>query len=216
MHVKFRLPYLTGLLLLGATPLAGAQAPLPDPIAPAVIGRPLDQIRPERPVRQKPAAAKPNRPRQVAASSNKAVAPRPSAPAAAPPAAVQRVPIPQQVTQPARDRRADPRTQMGAGADQGMRVASRPPGPGAYFSSEDQALVRRYYAAHPLSAQVARKWRVGEPVPPGAALTGVPDDVRAALPVLPPGHQYVQLDGEVVLVAVHSRTVIDVVSRGLR
>jgi hypothetical protein len=44
----------------------------------------------------------------------------------------------------------------------------------------------------------------------------VPDDLRAALPVLPPGHQYVQLDGEVVLVAVQSRMVVDGVSRGVR
>ena len=52
MHVKFRLPYLTGALLLAAaTPFAAAESPMPEPIAPAVIGRPLDQIRPVRPVR---------------------------------------------------------------------------------------------------------------------------------------------------------------------
>ena len=45
-------------------------------------------------------------------------------------------------------------------------------------------------------------------------MTGVPDEVRARLPALPPGHQYVQLDGEVVLVAVASRMVVDGVSRG--
>ncbi|HYE40504.1 MAG TPA: hypothetical protein VEB23_11255, partial [Ramlibacter sp.] len=37
MHVTFRLPYLTGMLLLAATPFAAAESPLPDPIAPAVI-----------------------------------------------------------------------------------------------------------------------------------------------------------------------------------
>lgn len=52
--------------------------------------------------------------------------------------------------------------------------------------------------------------------PPRAALTGVPDEVRAALPLLPPGHQYVQLDGDVVLVAVQSRRVVDGISRSLR
>jgi hypothetical protein len=45
---------------------------------------------------------------------------------------------------------------------------------------------------------------------------GGPDDVRASLPVLPRGHQYVQLDGEVVLVAVQSRMVLDGVSRNMR
>mgnify|MGYP003577897376 CR=1 FL=1 len=39
MHVKFRLPPLTGVLLLAAaTPFAAAESPMPDPIAPAVIG----------------------------------------------------------------------------------------------------------------------------------------------------------------------------------
>jgi hypothetical protein len=87
MQVKFRLPHLTGVLLVAATPFAGAEPPLPDPIAPAVIGRPLNQIRPARPVRQKPAAAKPDRPKQVA-GSNKAVPTLPAAPVAVAPAAV--------------------------------------------------------------------------------------------------------------------------------
>lgn len=207
MHVKFRWPHVTGVLLAAAAPLAGAQSPLPDPVAPAVIGRPLDQIRPARPARAKPAAVKPNRPRQVAAS--KAVtAPPPAAVAVAPPV-VQQAPAAQQVAKQAPEQGAGPRTQPAT------RFASRPLGPGAYFSSRDQALVRRYYDANPASGRVA-KWKIGEPVPARSALTGVPDALRAALPVLPPGHQYVQLDGEVVLVAVQSRMVVDGISRSVR
>lgn len=214
MQVKFCLPHISGVLLVAATPLAGAESPLPDPIAPAVIGRPLDQIRPARPVRQKPAAAKPNRPKQVAAAQ-KGVSTRSPTPVAVAPTAAQPVPAPQQVAKQVPEHRADPRTQAADDAAKGTRFASKPPSPGAYFSSRDQALVRWYYDTHPVSGQVA-KWKIGDPIPAGAALTGVPDALRAALPVLPPGHQYVQLDGEVVLIAVQSRRVVDGVSRTVR
>lgn len=216
MQVKFCWPHVTGVLLVAAAPLAAAESPLPDPIAPAVIGRPLDQIRPARPVRQKPAAAKSNQTKQVAAT-NKAVPTRPPAPVAVAPAAVQPAPVAQEVAKQAPEHRAEPRTQAADDLAKGARIASKPPGPGAYFSSRDQALVRWYYDTHPVSVsgQVA-KWKIGDPIPAGAALTGVPDALRAALPVLPPGHQYVQLDGDVVLVAVQSRRVVDGVSRTVR
>jgi hypothetical protein len=74
-------------------------------------------------------------------------------------------------------------------------------------------MVRRYYAAHPAAGERAA-WKIGEPVPPKAVMSGVPDEVRAALPRVPPGHQYVQVNGEVVLLAVGSRMVVDGVSRG--
>jgi Ni/Co efflux regulator RcnB len=44
----------------------------------------------------------------------------------------------------------------------------------------------------------------------------VPDDLRAALSALPAGHQYVEVDGDVVLVAVQSRVVVDGISRSAR
>ena len=215
MHVMFRMPQLAGMLLIAATPLAGAESPMPDPIAPAVIGRPLDQIRPARPVRQKPAAAKPNRPKQLAAGSKAAPAKPSVAPVAPVAAAVPQAPAPQRVAKQALDDRADPRTQVVNDVGKGTRFASKPLGPGVYFSSMHQTLVRRYYQAHP-AAGAGGKWRIGEPIPPKAAVTGVPDDVRAALPRVPPGHQYVQLDGEVVLVALPSRMVVDGISRSAR
>jgi hypothetical protein len=214
MHVTFRLPYWTGMLLLAATPIAGAESPLPDPVAPAVIGRPLDQIRPARPVRQKPVAAKPARPKQVAASDK--AAPKPRVPTVATaPAGVQEAPAARQMAKQARDYPAAPPTHVAGNVGSRTQLVPRAFGPGAYFSSSDQALVRKYYAMHPVPASEV-KWKVGDPVPARAALTGVPDDLRAALPALPPGHQYVQLDGEVVLVAVHTRRVVDGVSRSMR
>jgi Ni/Co efflux regulator RcnB len=200
MHVTFRPSLLAGVLTIVAAPFALAQSGLPDPVAPAVIGRPLDQIKPVRPhvkpAVAKPAAAKPVRPSQVATARPAMQAPPPraqavmGAPAAA--AVVQQAP-----------------------AVQPVRAITRPLVPGNYFSSQDQDLVRSYYKAHPVSAQPAR-WTIGAPIPPKSALTGVPDDVRAALTPLPPGHQYVEVDGDVVLVAVQTRVVVDGISRSMR
>ena len=97
----------------------------------------------------------------------------------------------------------------------GTQIASNAAAPTGRFTGKDLALVRRYYDAHPVSGQPAQ-WKIGEPIPPRAMLTGVPDDLRAALSGLPAGHQYVQVDGEVVLVAVQSRVVVDGISRSLR
>jgi hypothetical protein len=199
MDVTFRLPHLAGVLLLLAAPWAGADSFLPDPVAPAVIGRPLDQIRPVRPVHRKPVAVKPERRPQVASASKAVHTARPAQVAIAP-APVQRAPA------------APPTAQMGAAP---VRVAVRPFGPGNYFSSRDYALVRTYYDAHPVSGETPQ-WQLGEPIPPRAELTGVPDDLRAALSALPPGHQYVEIDGDVVAVAVQSRVVVDGIRRGLR
>lgn len=177
MHVSFPLPFVAGILLLAAASVARAETP-PDPVALAVIGRPLDRIQPARPVRQKPVAAKPR-----------------SAPVAAAPAP-----------------RAGPATHVAGAAPARPLLVTRVLAPGAYFSSEEQELVRRYYATSP-AATTASRWKAGETMPEKAAITGVPDNLRAAFPRLPRGYQYVQLDGEVVVVAVQTRKVIDGVSR---
>lgn len=196
MPLKFVLPQLAGVLLLASAALAAAESPLPDPIAPAVLGRPVDQIRPARPARPAP-AAKTTRPRPVAAAPKAAPA-RPAAVAAVAPAAVAAAAVPQRAA--VRQVVQQPRVQRAIGA---------------YFTDSEQALVRRYYEANPVPVR-APTWKAGETVPEKARMTGVPDDVRAGLPVLPRGLQYVQLDGDVVLVAVESRLVVDGVSRAVR
>lgn len=212
MHVTYPLPHLIGGLLLAAAPsFSAAESPMPDPIAPAVIGRPLDEIRPVRPARQKQATKKASRPKQASAG-NRTAPKRAAAPVPAARAVANVAPAPRQVARPVAAQR-DPRTV--AGAAPATHAATRQFGPGSYFSSRDQKLVYDYYAAKPLAGP-APTWKIGERIPPKAALTGVPDAVRAALPPLPPGHQYVQVDGEVVLVALPSRTVVDGISRGGR
>jgi len=204
MHLTLRLPLLRGLLLLACTPVALAESPLPDPVAPAVIGRPLEQARPARPVRAKPAAAKPMQPRPAAATG---VVRQPAALATG-------VAQGAAGTRPAKqavDDRADPRMRA-AEVGKGTRFARKPLAPGAYIGEKHRAAVRKYYAEHPVSGKPAN-WRIGEPVPRGAAPAAVPKAVLASLPAVPPGHRYVQLGGEVLLIAAGSRMVVDGISR---
>ncbi len=260
MPVMLRLPHLSTVLMLAATTCVAAESPMPDPIAPAVIGRPLEQIRPAR-VAQKPAAiptatgtasdtatgsATADKPRQaavarkpvaapaprVAAAPSARVAPAPAAPVAASPGPLALAPAPalaaptaapqaqpgQRAAKQAVDDRPDTRA-MGAQAavdvGQGTHFARKPLAPGVYFGPKHQELVRKYYESHPASGKTP-PWKIGEPVPSKAPLAGVPDELRATLPPLPRGHQYVQLGGEVVLVAVQSRMVVDGISRKAR
>ena len=204
MRVPFRVTLLPGVLLLAATPFALAESPMPDPVAPAVIGRPLDQIRPSRPGREKRAV----KPRATApASTAKAVR---SAPAPTPAVARGTAATPHGAKQ-ALDDRADPSVRIDD-VGKGTHFARKRLGPGAYFADRHRVAVRKYYAQHPL-AGAAVQWQIGEPVPRGAALAGVPQGLLASLPKLPPGHRYVQLGGEVVLIATGSKMVVDGISR---
>ena len=200
MPALSRLPLLTGVLLLGAQWVL-AETPLTDPIPPAVLGRPLDQIRPSRPAKAK--VAKPDR-----AGDAKARRPEPlqltrkPAPASKPQASLTQRP------------QAAPRTRAN-NVGQGTHFARKPLGPGAYFGERHRSAVRKYYDEHPV-AGAAAQWRIGEPVPRGVPLAAVPPGVLASLPELPEGHRYVQLGGEVVLIAAQSKLVIDGISRGAR
>lgn len=212
MTARIRPPLLAAaVLLLGSAPVAFAQSSLPDPIAPAVIGRPLDQIGPVRPkAPPKPAATRP-----VAAKPAPAprVAAKPAAPAAtvavAAPAAA---PVQQKVAKQAVDDRAEAANTDGGEVGQGSRLARKPLGEGAYIGPRHRAAVHRYYEAHPVMRPAVR-WKIGQPVPPDAVAALPPRGLLAVLPRLPPGHFYAELGGEVVLVASGSKMVVDGISR---
>jgi hypothetical protein len=163
-------------------------------------------------VRPKPVAIQPERPRQAAAGNKAARKPPPARAAAAVPA---NAPSPRAAKQ-AVDDRVDARSRPASEVGKGSRLATKPLDEGAYIGSKHQALVRQYYASQPASTRKAAKWKIGEPLPRKAVLAEVPDDLRARLPAVPPGHRYAQLDGEVVLLAVQSRMVVDGVSRSAR
>lgn len=239
MHMTTRLPFLAAVLLVAA-PFVGAETPFTDQAPASAPRRPFFfQMKPANPaeaVRPKPAAIKPNRPRQVtvgtkaapkpplaraavaptarvaAAPAARVAAAPPALAAVAPPAVLGNSAAPRAAKQ-AVDDRADQREGMADDVGTGARLASKPLDEGAYIGGKHQALVRKYYEAHPASSTRTAQWKIGEPVPRKAALRGIPDDLRARLPVVPPGHQYAQLDGEVVLFAVQSRMVVDGVSR---
>lgn len=212
MTALFRWPLLSGTLLLVAAQAACAQT-LPDPVAPAVVGRPLDQIRPARSQAKPPAkavAAKPAAPRVAAATA--AVAPPVAALQPAPVAAAQPAAPGQRVAKQAVDDRADAHAEQLSEVGKGTRFARKPLAEGAYFGARHRAAARRYYEAYPVM-RPAVKWKIGEPVPREAVVALVPRPLLAALPPVPPGHQYVELGGEVVLVADGSRMVVDGISR---
>jgi hypothetical protein len=56
-----------------------------------------------------------------------------------------------------------------------------------------------------LRAPQRAQWMVGEPLPPKAALTAVPGELCAELPARAAGHEYVEIDGDVMLVLVQPR-----------
>ncbi|MEJ8836641.1 hypothetical protein [Ramlibacter sp. AN1133] len=225
-----RLAIPLALLLADATgaALALAESPMPDPIAPAVIGRPLDQIRPAKPAKaaQAKQAAKPAN----AAKAVRRPAPAPQAaarPAEAPGAAVApALPAPaqqalgtggaepdapvQRQAKMALDDRADTRIRADD-VGKGTHFARKPLGPGAYFADKDRAAVRRYYDSNPPGGS-APQWQIGQALPAGAAVGAVPKPVMASLPKLPPGHRYVQLGGDILLVAAGSKMVVDGIS----
>lgn len=220
MTPLFRWPLLPGALLLVAAQAACAQV-LPDPVAPAVVGRPLDQIKPARTAPAKPparsAAARPATPKVAAATATATMgaaaavappvaAPAPSAPVAAAQSAGQRV------AKQAVDDRADAHAEQLSEVGKGSHFARKPLAEGAYFGERHRAAARRYYAANPVM-RPAVKWKIGEPVPREAVVALVPRPLLAALPPVPPGHQYVELGGEVVLVATASKMVVDGISR---
>ena len=188
MHLTLR-TLLPGLLLVALAPVSQAQEALPDPLPPAVVGRPLDRIHPA-PRAGKPAAAKPSRSRPAATQQAKAAAHPPKR---------------------SLDDRVDPRVRLDD-VGKGTHFARKATQPGTYFVDRDRAAVRKYYAAQPVPRTPA-PWNIGEPLPPGAAVAGVPSALMARLSPVPPGHRYVQVGGDVLLVDAASKMVVDGISR---
>jgi hypothetical protein len=93
---------------------------------------------------------------------------------------------------------------------------------GAYFSSHQREAVHSYYASHGCPPGLAKKhngcmppgqakkvWRVGEPLPPTVVLAPVPQQIIVTLPPAPTGHRYVEVAGDILLIAAGSKMVVD-------
>lgn len=223
-----RLPLLAGVLLFAGAPLVFAQSSLPDPIAPAVIGRSLwEWALPAREkaakaphAKDKSAAAKPARHKQrdARASGSTKVARHPAATggsAQSRTATLGAGAATTHVAKQALDDRVDPRMRVDD-VGKGTHFASKPLAPGVYFGNAHRAAVQKYFEAHPLASGTPAGWRIGEPVPHGVPLAPVPGSLLAALPKVPPGHRYVELGGDVLLVAGGSNMVVDGISHTAR
>lgn len=217
MHEMTRLPLLGGLLLSAvmAMDLARAEGPLVlEPMPPAVAGRPLHQLRPAPQVREQPVVAKRAAQRQAKVARAAVHKPRAAPAVAAQSMGAAALPQGAANARPAKQA-VDDRAGAAALPDdvgQGTHFARKRLAPGAYISEKYRSAVHKYFAAHPARGATA-KWRIGDPVPRGAAVRDVPAGLRASLPEQPPGLRYLQLGGDVVLVAEGSNMVVDGVSR---
>jgi Ni/Co efflux regulator RcnB len=77
-----------------------------------------------------------------------------------------------------------------------------------------QQTIRAYYADKPKKARglppgVARKYARGKRLPPGIAKQALPPDLERRLPIQA-GHQYVVVDSDVLLIAVSTGIVVDI------
>lgn len=77
-----------------------------------------------------------------------------------------------------------------------------------------QQTIRGYYQAKPKSARglppgLAKKYTRGKPLPPGIAKRYLPSDLQARLPVHP-GHEYIVVDSDVLLIAVATGIVVEI------
>jgi Ni/Co efflux regulator RcnB len=94
--------------------------------------------------------------------------------------------------------------------------------PGAYFDDRHRTVVRTYYAeprhCPPGLAKKhngcmppgqAKKWHVGQPLPRTVVYAPVPQPVLVQLPPVPTGYRYVNVSGDILLVALGSMMVVD-------
>lgn len=98
---------------------------------------------------------------------------------------------------------------------------------GAYFNDRHREEVHRYYTEHyggrkgcpPGLAKKnngcmppgqARKWAVGQPLPRDVVVYTVPQPVLTYLPPAPVGYRYERVGGDLVLIHISDRLVVDI------
>jgi len=98
---------------------------------------------------------------------------------------------------------------------------------GAYFNDRHREDVRRYYVEHYggkkgcppglakkhngcLPPGQARKWAVGQPLPRDVVVYTVPQPVLTYLPPAPVGYRYERVGGDLVLIHIGDRVVVDI------
>jgi hypothetical protein len=109
----------------------------------------------------------------------------------------------------------------------GKNMARKPLQPGAYFNDNSRHAVQTYYASAGKGGkgcppglakknngcmppgQAKKQWNIGQPLPSTVVLHPVPSQIIVSLPPVPVGHKYVQVAGDILLIAVGSKMVVD-------
>lgn len=100
------------------------------------------------------------------------------------------------------------------------------------FGEQERYVVRDYYGAQAKGGKCppglakkgngcmppgqAKKWAMGQPLPRDVVYHDLPHDLLVRLPVPPVGHRYVQVAGDVLMIAVGSSMVVDAIQDILR
>jgi hypothetical protein len=132
--------------------------------------------------------------------------------ASLPAAAQDDAPRPARKAKQAVDDRADTGAILGNDVGKGTHLGAKATQPGTYLGDRSREAVHRYYAEHPPRCDggcTAPAWQIGSLLPQGARVSDVPAPLLASLPKAPPGVRYVQVAGDVLLVAAGSRMVVD-------
>lgn len=124
------------------------------------------------------------------------------------------------------DDRGDSRVVRTGEVGEGKRMGRKPLQPGAYFNDRSRDAVRKYYASAGKDGKAcppglakknngclppgqAKKWQIGEPLPADVVWVAPPRQIVVSLPPVPVGHKYVQVAGDILLIAVGSKMVVD-------
>lgn len=100
------------------------------------------------------------------------------------------------------------------------------------FGSDDRRVVREFYGVEVNKGKCppglakkgngcqapgqAKKWRIGQPLAKDVQFYDLPHELRVRLPAPPPNHRYVQVAGDILMIAVGSSMVVDAMEDLLR
>lgn len=103
---------------------------------------------------------------------------------------------------------------------------------GQYFGAEARRILSDYYGQQARAGKCppglakkrngclppgqAKKWARGQPLPPGLIYNDLPGELLRRLPLPPPQHRYVQIAGDVLMIAIGTGMVVDAVEDLLR
>lgn len=98
---------------------------------------------------------------------------------------------------------------------------------GGYFGDQQRVVVREYYGKQYSAGRCppglakknngcmppgqARKWAIGKPLPRDVVFYPVPQAVIVQLGAPPPGHKYVRVASDILLIAVGSSMIVDAI-----